>query len=123
MSDLILELKELLAQKKLSPETASRYIRISGASVVRWLKGTSKPRLASQRMILEGMERIRAELPDFRTTKEKIAYENNKEYRRLYGRVKHKLTKDDKVKLFNLQFEISNLYLDEIKKLDKKYNG
>jgi len=64
MNDLIKELKTVIKKKRLSQEAASIYIGCSSRTVFRWLHGLKKPNLTSQRLIQEGLDKIRAAYPD-----------------------------------------------------------
>ena len=131
MTKLILDLKKLMAQKRLSPETASHYIRVSFATVARWLKGISEPRLNSQRMILEGMEKIRKELPDFKTEvadkREPIKsdwhlHNTMQEIKRVWPKVREKVTSKERDRLLNLKNTDLKSQLAALRVLDRKYN-
>lgn len=56
---LILELKETLKEKDISPETASRFIECSTKQVYFWLNGTSKPTQLYRKAIQRGLKRMK----------------------------------------------------------------
>jgi len=62
MIDRIKELADLIEEKQISPETAARFLDISGRQVRRWLEGQSIPNLTSRKKIRVGMQRIKRNL-------------------------------------------------------------
>jgi transcriptional regulator with XRE-family HTH domain len=58
MIQIILNLKKILKEKRLSPEQASGYIGCSGNQIRRWIKGTSKPSPIYREAIQNGIEKI-----------------------------------------------------------------
>jgi hypothetical protein len=62
MIDIIRELKQVMREKKISPETAAIFIGISGREVRRWLDETFIPNLSSRRAIRRGIRGIRKNL-------------------------------------------------------------
>ena len=62
MIDIIKELSDLIAEKKISPETAARFLDCSGRQVRRWLERQSIPNLTSRKKIRVGMRRIKKHL-------------------------------------------------------------
>jgi hypothetical protein len=62
MIDIIKELRQVLRQKKISPETAALFIGISGREVRRWLDESFIPNLESRKAISRGLRRIRKNL-------------------------------------------------------------
>jgi hypothetical protein len=62
MIDIIKELRQVLRQKKISPETAALFIGISGREVRRWLDESFIPNLESRKAIRRGLRRIRKNL-------------------------------------------------------------
>jgi len=62
MIDIVRELKRVMREKKISPETAAIFIGISGREVRRWLDETFIPNLSSRRAIRQGIRRIRKNL-------------------------------------------------------------
>jgi hypothetical protein len=59
MIDLIEELKDILDSKKISPETAAKFIGTSGREIRRWVAGEFVPNLESRLAIRKGLRRIR----------------------------------------------------------------
>jgi hypothetical protein len=62
MISIIQELKQILDEKKISPETAARFIGVHGRQVYRWLDEEAIPNLASRKAIRRGLRRIRKNL-------------------------------------------------------------
>jgi hypothetical protein len=62
MIDIVRELKQVMREKKISPETAALFIWITGREVQRWLDETHIPNLSSRRAIRRGIRRIRKNL-------------------------------------------------------------
>jgi hypothetical protein len=58
MLDIVKELKEVIKEKQISPEAASRFIGASGRSVRRWVDGEAKPNLLGRQAIRRGIRRI-----------------------------------------------------------------
>ena len=61
--ELIKELKKVMQEGGLSAEQASHYIGCSAKTVFRWLYGESIPHLAFQRLIREGIDKIKETFP------------------------------------------------------------
>jgi len=59
MISIIKELKQVMDEKKISPETAARFIEIDGRQVYRWLDEEAIPNLSSRKKIRRGLRRIR----------------------------------------------------------------
>ena len=59
MIDIIKELKQVLDEKKISPETAALFIGVNGREIRRWLEEEFVPNVASRRKIRRGVRRIR----------------------------------------------------------------
>jgi hypothetical protein len=62
MIDLVRELKGVIEGKRISPETAARFIGASGREVRRWIKGEATPNLLGRQAIRRGIRRIKANL-------------------------------------------------------------
>jgi hypothetical protein len=62
MIDLVKELKGIVEEKQISPETAARFIGASGREVRRWIKGEATPNLLGRQAIKRGIRRIKANL-------------------------------------------------------------
>lgn len=62
MIDLIKELHRVLKEKRISPETAARFIGTSGREVRRWLDDEATPNLLSRKAIRTGIRRIERNL-------------------------------------------------------------
>lgn len=58
MIEIVKELKEVLKEKEISPETAARFIGASGREVRRWIKGEVTPNLLGRQAIRRGIRRI-----------------------------------------------------------------
>ncbi|MBA7523220.1 hypothetical protein ES705_15343 [subsurface metagenome] len=56
---LIIALKQTLEEKKISPETASRFIECSPKQVYLWIKGQSKPHRLYRKAIQRGLKRMK----------------------------------------------------------------
>ena len=59
MIEIVKELKEVLEEKKISPETAAHFIGVSGQEIRRWVNGSFIPNLKSRRAIRRGLRRIK----------------------------------------------------------------
>ena len=53
------ELKSLMKEKGISPETASRFIECSTQQVYRWLKGDNVPSYAYRNQLRKAIRRLR----------------------------------------------------------------
>ncbi|MBN2243103.1 MAG: hypothetical protein JW793_10465 [Acidobacteria bacterium] len=62
MIDLIKKLKAVLKEKEISPETAARYIGVSGREVRRWIEGKVTPLPLSRKAIKAGIKQIERNL-------------------------------------------------------------
>jgi DNA-binding transcriptional regulator YiaG len=62
MIDIVKELKQVIEEKKISPETAARFIGVSGREVRRWLEARTVPLPLSRQAIKRGLRRIRKNL-------------------------------------------------------------
>jgi hypothetical protein len=62
MIDIINELADLMKEKRISPETAARFLDCTGRQVRRWLEGQSIPNLTSRKKIKLGLRRIKRNL-------------------------------------------------------------
>jgi len=62
MIEIIKELKAVLKERQISPETASRFIGASGRTVRRWVDGEAKPNLLGREAIKRGIRRIKSNL-------------------------------------------------------------
>lgn len=58
MIDIIKELKQVMKDKKISPETAALFIGVNGREVRRWLAEEFIPNLKSRKAIRRGIRRI-----------------------------------------------------------------
>lgn len=59
MEDLIKELKEIMKEKSLSPEKASKYLGCSAKQIRRWLTGKAMPTYVYQNLIRKGINKIK----------------------------------------------------------------
>jgi hypothetical protein len=59
MIEIIKELKQVIEEKKISPETAARFIGCSGREIRRWLEDGVVPLPVSRQAIRRGLRRIR----------------------------------------------------------------
>lgn len=57
--NLIVDLKEVMEEKGLSPENAAKFIGCSFNQVYRWLSGESKPTLIYRKAIRRGINRMK----------------------------------------------------------------
>jgi DNA-binding transcriptional regulator YiaG len=62
MIEVVKELKQVVEEKKISPETAARFIGVSGREVRRWLEGEHVPLPVSRQAIRRGIRRIKKNL-------------------------------------------------------------
>lgn len=62
MIDIVKELGSLMEEKRISPETAARFLDCNGRQVRRWLEGDAIPNLTSRQKIRCGMRRIKKNL-------------------------------------------------------------
>jgi len=62
MIEIIRELKQVIKEKKISPETAALFIGVHGREIRRWLEDGTIPLPASRRAIRRGLRRIRKNL-------------------------------------------------------------
>jgi hypothetical protein len=62
MIEIVKELKHVIEEKKISPETAALFIGVSGREVRRWLKNESIPLPLSRKAIRSGIRRMRKHL-------------------------------------------------------------
>jgi hypothetical protein len=58
MIDIVKELKQVIEEKQISPETAARFIGVSGREVRRWLEDRTVPLPVSRKAIRAGLRRI-----------------------------------------------------------------
>jgi hypothetical protein len=59
MVDLVKELRVVLKEKEISPETAAHVIGCTGRQVRRWIDGESTPNFGSRLAIRRGLRRIK----------------------------------------------------------------
>jgi len=59
MIEIVKELKEVLEEKKISPETAAVFIGVSGQEIRRWLNESFIPNLKNRLAIRRGLRRIK----------------------------------------------------------------
>jgi hypothetical protein len=59
MIEIVMELKRVLEEKKISPETAGRFLDVDGREIRRWLAEEYIPNLTSRKKIRAGLRRIR----------------------------------------------------------------
>jgi len=59
MIEIVRELKQVMDKKKISPETAARFIGVSGREVRRWLEEKAIPLPLSRQAIRRGLRRIK----------------------------------------------------------------
>lgn len=64
MNGLVKDLKEVMDDKKISMETASHYLHCSSKTIFRWLKGENDPGLNYQRLIQDGIDKIKKAFPE-----------------------------------------------------------
>lgn len=57
--ELIEDLKKVMEEKGFSCDTMSKFIGCSGRQVDRWLLGESKPTFPYQKMIKQGIKKVR----------------------------------------------------------------
>lgn len=62
MIEIIRELKAVIEEKKISPETAALFIGVSGREIRRWLEDGIIPLPASRKKIRRGLRRIQKNL-------------------------------------------------------------
>jgi len=62
MISIIEELKELMEEKKISPETSAFFLGCTGRQIRRWIEGDAIPNLTSRKKIRKGMKKIRRDL-------------------------------------------------------------
>jgi hypothetical protein len=62
MIEIVKELKNVIEEKKISPETAARFIGCSGREIRRWIEEEHVPLLLSRQAIRRGIRRIRKNL-------------------------------------------------------------
>jgi hypothetical protein len=62
MIEIVKELKAVIEEKRISPETAARFIGVSGREVRRWLEDKHIPLPISRQAIRRGIRRIRTNL-------------------------------------------------------------
>jgi hypothetical protein len=62
MIDIIKELATVMDKKRISPETAARFLDCSGRQVRRWLEEKAIPNLTSRKKIRLGLRRIKRNL-------------------------------------------------------------
>jgi len=58
MIEIVKELKQVIEEKKISPETAARFIGVSGREIRRWLEDGVIPLPESRQAIRRGLRRI-----------------------------------------------------------------
>jgi len=126
MNKYVKNLKAVMKETRISLETASRLIGCSSKTVYRWLTEESNPRPASEQLIKNGIEKIKEEFPDFNFIKARTAFHKAfaiaKERRKVWDRIKRKLSKEDKVKVAELMLLREKEQMEQFKKLDQKYN-
>ena len=64
MIDLVMELRDLMKEKHLSIGKAAQIIGVATNTINRWLKGVNPPSQVYQRMIQEGMAKIKELYPE-----------------------------------------------------------
>jgi hypothetical protein len=62
MIEIVKELKAVIEEKKISPETAALFVGVSGREIRRWLEDGIIPLPASRKKIRRGLRRIRKNL-------------------------------------------------------------
>jgi len=56
---IIEDLRQIMNETGISPDTASKFIGCSGRQIYRWLKGESIPSFLAQEAIKKGIRRIK----------------------------------------------------------------
>ena len=59
MIDIVKDLKRVIEEKKISPETAALFIGVHGREIRRWLDEEFIPNVESRKKIRRGIRRIR----------------------------------------------------------------
>jgi len=59
MIEIVKELRAVMREKKISPETAALFLGVSGREIRRWLAESSVPNLNSRQAIRVGLKRIK----------------------------------------------------------------
>jgi hypothetical protein len=59
MIDIVKELRRVLKEKKISPETAALFIGVSGREIRRWFDESFIPNLESRKAMRRGIRRIK----------------------------------------------------------------
>lgn len=59
MIEIIRELRQLMREKKISPETAALFIGVHGREIRRWLDEEFIPNVESRKKIRRGIRRIK----------------------------------------------------------------
>lgn len=59
MIEIVDELKSVMREKKISPETAGLFVGVSGKQIRRWLEEKAVPNLNSRRALRRGLKRIK----------------------------------------------------------------
>lgn len=62
MIEIIRELKRVMKEKKISPETAALFIGVHGREIRRWLAEEFIPNVESRKKIRRGIRRIKKNL-------------------------------------------------------------
>ena len=110
--DLIEQLREVIEEKGLSPEIASRFMEVGFKSVYRWLKGESKPSFTYRKMIRLGIKRMQR-LPSIG----KSSFEQDRD---LYRLIKKKMTFEEKLWLMDTKGDYQ-IYRQRLRDLAAKY--
>lgn len=58
--EIILELKKVMEEKKLSAGTVARLIGCDSSMIGRWTKGKARPTLVYQKLIRKGLNRAKS---------------------------------------------------------------
>ena len=66
MTNLVKELKRVMKEKHLSAESTSRHIGCSAKTIHRWLYNKSTPNLTYQRLIRDGIDKIKKAYPEMK---------------------------------------------------------
>ena len=117
MDSLVKELKEIMDEKHLSIEATSRHIDCSYWTLIRWLNEERNPRLKSQRLIRDGIDRIKKAFPEKEST-----YELALKGRSLWRKIINEMTRKEKVELFEINAEKGQkAYNKRLQELVEKY--
>jgi len=118
MTNLVKELRQAIKEARISPERASHFIGCSAKSVFRWLHGEHNPRPGHQRMIEQGIEKIREAYPPERESSYSLALRA----RGLWRKIKKDMTLEEKSELFDINFSKgTKAYIEKLQELVKKY--